>query len=65
MWIVIVKNLEHTKKNWPRAEGIFNDTMKGNPSSLTLRSRSHHKIGNINMDASGKIINFSDDGRSQ
>jgi transcription initiation factor TFIIB len=56
--IVIVKNLEDTKKIWQRAEDHTNDTRNGNPSSLTLYDQGlNTRIGNTNRDASGNIIN--------
>ena len=56
--IVIVKNLEDTKKIWQRAEDNTNDTRNGNPSSLTLYDQGlTTRIGNTNRDASGNIIN--------
>ncbi len=56
--IVIVKNLEDTKKIWQRAEDNINDTRNGNPSSLTLYDQGlTTRIGNTNRDASGNIIN--------
>jgi transcription initiation factor TFIIB len=56
--IVVVRDLEDTKKIWHKAEDNGNDTRNGNPSSLTLYDQGlTTKIGNSNRDASGNIIN--------
>jgi transcription initiation factor TFIIB len=56
--IVVVKDLEDTKKIWHKAEDNISDTRNGNPSSLTLYDQGlTTKIGNSNRDASGNIIN--------
>ncbi|MGZ5471847.1 MAG: transcription initiation factor IIB, partial [Nitrososphaeraceae archaeon] len=56
--IVIVKNLEDTKKGWQRAEDNTNDTRNDNPSSLTLYDQGlATRIGSTNRDPSGNIIN--------
>ena len=56
--IVVVRDLEDTKKIWHKAEDNGNDTRNGNPSSLTLYDQGlTTKIGNTNRDASGNVIN--------
>ncbi len=56
--IVVVRDLEDTKKIWHKAEDNGNDTRNGNPSSLTLYDQGlTTKICNSNRDASGNIIN--------
>ena len=56
--IVVVKDLEDTKKIWHKAEDRFRDTRNGNPSSLSLHDQGlTTKIGNTNRDASGNVIN--------
>ena len=56
--IVVVKDLEDTKKIWSKAEYNISDTRNGNPSSLTLYDQGlTTKIGNTNRDASGNVIN--------
>lgn len=56
--IVVVKDLEYTKKTWHKAEDKESDTRNGNPSSLTLYDQGlTTKIGNTNRDASGNVIN--------
>jgi transcription initiation factor TFIIB len=56
--IVVVKDLEDTKKIWHKAEDNISDTRNGNPSSLTLYDQGlTTKIDNSNRDASGNIIN--------
>jgi transcription initiation factor TFIIB len=56
--IVVVQDLEDTKKIWYKAEDNASDTRNGNPSSLTLYDQGlATKIGNTNRDASGNVIN--------
>jgi transcription initiation factor TFIIB len=56
--IVVVQDLEDTKKIWQKAEDNVSDTSNGNPSSLTLYDQGlTTKIGNTNRDASGNVIN--------
>ena len=56
--IVVVKDLEDTKKTWHKVEDNESDTRNGNPSSLTLYDQGlTTKIGNTNRDASGNVIN--------
>jgi transcription initiation factor TFIIB len=56
--IVVVRDLEDTKKIWHKTEDNGNDTRNGNPSSLTLYDQGlTTKIGNTNRDASGNVIN--------
>jgi transcription initiation factor TFIIB len=56
--IVVVTDLEDTKKIWHKAEDNVNDTRNGNPSSLTLYDQGlTTQIGNTNRDASGNVIN--------
>ena len=56
--IVVVRDLEDTKKIWHKAEDNGSDTRNGNPSSLTLYDQGlTTKIGNTNRDASGNVIN--------
>src|ERR671912_126343 len=56
--IVVVRDLEDTKKIWQKAEDNGIDTRNGNPSSLTLYDQGlTTKIGNTNSDASGNVIN--------
>ena len=56
--IVVVRDLEDTKKIWHKLEDNGSDTRNGNPSSLTLYDQGlTTKIGNTNRDASGNVIN--------
>ena len=56
--IVVVRDLEDTKKIWHKVEDNGSDTRNGNPSSLTLYDQGlTTKIGNTNRDASGNVIN--------
>src|SRR5215211_7942448 len=56
--IVVVRDLEDTKKIWHKAEDNVSDTRNGNTSSLTLYDQGlTTKIGNTNRDASGNVIN--------
>ena len=56
--IVVVTDLEDTKKIWHKAEDNISDTRNGNPSSLTLYDQGLATlIGNTNRDASGNVIN--------
>ena len=56
--IVVVQDLEDTKKIWHKAEDITSDTRNGNPTSLTLYDQGLATlIGNTNRDASGNVIN--------
>ena len=56
--IVVVRDLEDTKKIWHKTEDNGNYTRNGNPSSLTLYVQGlTTKIGNTNRDASGNVIN--------
>ncbi|HET9807563.1 MAG TPA: transcription initiation factor IIB [Nitrososphaeraceae archaeon] len=56
--IVVVQDLEDTKKIWHKAEDNVSDTRNGNPSSLTLYDQGLATlIGNTNRDASGNVIN--------
>jgi transcription initiation factor TFIIB len=56
--IVVVRDLEDTKKIWHKAEDNQGSTRNGNPSSLTLYDQGlTTKIGNTNRDASGNLIN--------
>jgi transcription initiation factor TFIIB len=56
--IVVVQNLEDTKKTWHKAEDSTSDTRNGNPTSLTLYDQGLATlIGNTNRDASGNVIN--------
>ncbi len=56
--IVVVQDLEDTKKIWHKAEDNVSDTRNGNPSSLTLYDQGLATlIGNTNKDASGNVIN--------
>src|ERR671911_602193 len=56
--IVVVRDIEDTKKIWQKAEDNGIDTRNGNPSSLTLYDQGlTTKIGNTNRDASGNVIN--------
>jgi transcription initiation factor TFIIB len=56
--IVVVKDLEDTKKIWHKVEDKFRDTRNGNLSSLRLYDQGlTTKIGNTNRDASGNVIN--------
>jgi transcription initiation factor TFIIIB Brf1 subunit/transcription initiation factor TFIIB len=58
MCIVVVQDLEDTKKIWHKAEdNSTNDTRNGNPSYLTLYDQGlATTIGNTNRDASGNVI---------
>jgi transcription initiation factor TFIIB len=56
--MVVVRDLEDTKKIWHKLEDNGSDTRNGNPSSLTLYDQGlTTKIGNTNRDASGNVIN--------
>jgi len=56
--IVLVQDLEDTKKIWHRAEDSTNDTSNGTPTSLTIYDQGLATlIGNTNRDASGNVIN--------
>jgi transcription initiation factor TFIIB len=56
--IVVVRELEDTKKIWHKADDSFKDTRNGTPTSLTLYDQGlATQIGNTNRDASGNLIN--------
>ncbi|HET7642798.1 MAG TPA: hypothetical protein VFK40_04770, partial [Nitrososphaeraceae archaeon] len=56
--MVIVRDVEDTRKSWYNLGNYSSDTRNGNPSSLTLYDQGlTTKIGNTNRDASGNIIN--------
>jgi transcription initiation factor TFIIB len=56
--IVVVQELEDTRKIWHKVEDNISDTRNGNPSSLTLYDQGlTTKIGDTNRDASGNVIN--------
>ena len=56
--IVVVQDLEDTKKIWYKAEDNISDTRNGTPTSLTLYDQGLATlIGKTNRDASGNVIN--------